>query len=387
MIVRKPIPYGRQFISKEDKEAVLKVLDADFLTTGPLVAEFEVKFAAYVGAKYAVAVSNGTTALHLCALTLGVNKDSHIITSPITFAASANCIRYCGGKVSFIDIHPDTLLIDLNILETTLKENPPNTYDGVVSVDFAGYPVDLERLRHICDEHDLWIIEDSCHAPGGYFTDSSKVMQYCGNGAYANLAIFSFHPVKHIACGEGGMITTNDKSTYESLKRLRSHGITRDSNLLSENHGGWYYEMIELGYNYRLPDILCALGISQLGRAEENIKRRREIARRYDTCFKDLPIIVHPPLHQEIGHAYHLYVIEVDRRKSLYDYLRDANIFAQIHYIPVHLQPYYQSLDSDPVIAPVSEKYYDRCISLPMYPSLSDAEQDYVIHSVKKFYE
>jgi len=385
--MRKPIPYGRQFVSQADKHAVMEVLGSDFLTTGPLVDEFESKFADYVGSKYAVAVSNGTAALHLCALALGVDENSQVITTPITFAASANCIRYCGGKLKFIDIQADNLLIDLDILEACLKENPSGTFSGVVSVDFAGYPVDLERLRRICDEHKLWIIEDSCHAPGGYFTDSTGIKQSCGNGQFADLAIFSFHPVKHIACGEGGMITTDEPDLYASLKRLRSHGITRDPVLLNENHGGWYYEMIELGYNYRIPDILCALGISQLSRAEINLNRRREIAEIYDRAFSNLPVDIHKPKSKQIGHAYHLYVIEVEDRKGLYDYLRENQIHAQVHYVPVHTLPYYHSLGYEKGIAPVAEKYYSRCISLPMYPSLKNEEQDYVIQKVNDFFK
>lgn len=383
--MRKPIPYGRQFISQEDKDAVIEVLGADYLTTGPMVDAFESQFAEYVGSTYAVAVANGTAALHLCALALDVDAESHVITSPITFSASANCIRYCGGTIDFSDINADNVLLDLDLLETKLNANPAGTYTGVVPIDFAGYPIDMERLRQICDKHGLWIIEDACHAPGGYFTDSTGTIQQCGNGKYADLAIFSFHPVKHIACGEGGMITTNDKNLYESLRRLRSHGITRDPALMRENHGGWYYEMINLGYNYRLPDILCALGISQLQRAPENLIRRKEIAVKYDEAFSSLPIVIRGPQSEEVGHAYHLYVIEVDNRKELYDHLREAKIYTQIHYIPVHMQPYYQAQGHQKGMAPVAEKYYERCLSLPMYPTLTDEEQDYVIQTIKHF--
>lgn len=380
----KIIPYGKQHITPNDIDAVVKALTSDYLTQGPKVAEFEEKFANYVDSRYAVAVANGTAALHLCALALGVNAKSKVITTPITFAASANCIRYCEGEVVFADIDPSTALLDINKVRDLLRKSPKGTYSGIIPVDFAGYPVNLEAFRALANEYDLWILEDACHAPGGYFVDSNQKKQYCGNGAYADLAIFSFHPVKHIACGEGGMITTNNKALYDKLLTLRTHGITRDPSLMSENHGAWYYEMIELGYNYRIPDILCALGISQLEVAEVNLIRRREIASRYDQAFAQSNIkTILPPNH--IGHAYHLYVIQVDSRKELYDFLRSRGIYAQIHYIPVHTMPYYQKLGHKKGSLPNAEAYYDKCISLPMYPSLTDDEQTFVIESVKSY--
>lgn len=378
----KIIPYGKQHITQNDIDAVVKALTSDYLTQGPKVAEFEEKFATYVDSKYAIAVANGTAALHLCALAVGVNAKSKVITTPITFAASANCIRYCGGEIVFADIDPSTALLDINKVRDLLRKSPKGTYSGIIPVDFAGYPVNLEAFRALANEYDLWILEDACHAPGGYFVDSYEKKQYCGNAACADLAIFSFHPVKHIACGEGGMITTNDKALYNKLLTLRTHGITRDPSKMSENHGGWYYEMIELGYNYRMPDILCALGISQLETAERNLIRRREIAGRYDHAFAHTNIkIIVPPKH--VGHAYHLYVIQVGNRKELYDFLRSKGIYAQIHYIPVHTMPYYQKLGYKKGSLPNAEAYYDSCISLPMYPSLTDEEQAFVIESVK----
>ena len=269
------IPYGRQNITQLDIDAVTAALKSDFLTQGPKVIEFEEKFAEYVGARYAVAVANGTAALHLCTLALGVNEKSKVITTPITFAASANCVRYCNGEVVFADIDPNTVLIDLGKVKKLLESSPKGTYQGIIPVDFAGYPLNLEAFRKLADEHGLWIIEDACHAPGGYFTDSKGVDQMCGNGTYADLAIFSFHPVKHIACGEGGMITTNNKDLYDKLLLLRTHGITRDPARMKENHGGWYYEMVDLGYNYRLSDIQSALGISQLQQAPGGLVRRK----------------------------------------------------------------------------------------------------------------
>jgi len=390
---RPSIPYGKQFISALDIESVEAVLKSDYLTQGPKVAQFEEKFAQYVGAKYAVAVTNGTAALHLSALALGVNNKSKIITTPITFAASANCVRYCGGEVIFSEIDKSTAVIDIKALRELLEVSPKGTYQGVIPVDLAGYPTNLEELRKLADEFGLWILEDACHAPGGYFTDSQGVKQFCGNGRYADLSIFSFHPVKHITTGEGGMITTNNEDLYKKLLLLRTHGITKDPVNLIENHGGWYYEMQTLGYNYRLPDILCALGISQLSRATKGVERRREIADIYDKAFKDSPAIeVVSGSNQEllkngIGHAYHLYIIRTKRRKELYDYLRGLNILVQVHYIPLHFMPYYQALGHKKGDMPEAEKYYEECLSLPMYPSLKKEEQDLVIEKILEFFK
>jgi UDP-4-amino-4,6-dideoxy-N-acetyl-beta-L-altrosamine transaminase len=381
----KAIPYGRQHVTQEDIDAVNEVLVHDYLTTGPKVKEFEEKFAEYVGAKYAVAVANGTGALHLCALALGVNEQSKVITTPITFSASANCIRYCGGQVDFCDIDAETLVLDIEKVRAKLESVPKGTYEGIIPVDFAGYPVNLEAFRELADEYELWIIEDACHAPGGWFSDSKENKQFCGNGQFAELAIFSFHPVKHIACGEGGMITTNDEKLYKKLLQLRSHGMVYQGNPnLIENHGRWYMELQDLGYNYRIPDILCALGISQLSRADKGIERRRAIAKRYDEAFTNTSIKTHVPA-EGIGHAYHLYVIEVNNRKELYDALRAERIYAQIHYVPVHLMPYYRQFGNKKGDMPIAEAYYSGCISLPMYPTLTDEEQAFVIEKVLEF--
>lgn len=383
--MRKAIPYGRQDITEIDLEAVREVLVGDYLTTGPKVKEFEEKFASYIGSDYAVAVANGTAALHLCALALEVNEKSKVITTPITFSASANCVLYCGGSVEFCDIDPETILLDINKVKALIESKPKGTYEGIIPVDFAGYPVNMEAFRKLADEHGLWIIEDACHAPGGWFEDSNGVQQMCGKGTYADLAIFSFHPVKHIACGEGGMITTNNEELYHNLLQLRSHGMIYQGNpKLNKNDGGWYMEMQALGYNYRIPDILCALGISQLSKAEKGLKRRRAIAKKYDEAFANTNVeTILPP--KSTGHAYHLYVIKVENRKGLYDYLRAHQIYAQIHYIPVHTMPYYQSLENKVGMFPLAEKYYEQCISIPMYPTLTDEEQDFVIEKVLAF--
>jgi UDP-4-amino-4,6-dideoxy-N-acetyl-beta-L-altrosamine transaminase len=376
------IPYGKQNITQEDIDAVVETLTSDFLTQGPKVAEFEKAFASYIGSEYAVAVSNGTAALHLCVLAMNVKEGTNVITTPITFAASANCIKYCGGNVYFADIDPDTFLIDAKKVEALVASKPKGFFSGIIPVDFAGLSVNLEEIRRIAGENNLWIIEDACHAPGGYFTDSNNKQQKCGSGKFADLAIFSFHPVKHIATGEGGMITTNNKDLYEKLILLRTHGITKRPELLKENHGGWYYEMQELGYNYRIPDMLCALGISQLKRAGEGLQRRKEIAARYNRAFAGHPEVrIQDPSLQE-GHAFHLYIIRTKQRLELYNYLRERNIFAQVHYIPVHTMPYYKSLGFNNDDFEVAENFYSQCLSLPMYPTLTEAEQDFVISEV-----
>ncbi|KPL16474.1 MAG: UDP-4-amino-4,6-dideoxy-N-acetyl-beta-L-altrosamine transaminase [Bacteroides sp. SM23_62] len=372
------IPYGRQHITDEDIQEVVKVLKADYLTQGPKIAEFEKAFADYIGVNYAVAVANGTAALHLSALTLGINRNSRVITTPITFIASANCVIYCGGQIDFVDIDEHTFLLDLDKLEEKLALKPPGYYQGVIPVDFAGLPLNTEYLYNLAKKYNFWILEDSCHAPGGYFNNSNSEKVFCGNGKYADLSIFSFHPVKHIATGEGGMITTNNEKFYNKLQLYRIHGVTKQPELMEENHGGWYYEMQELGFNYRLTEISGALGISQLKNADKRLERRIQIAEKYDRAFKDTSIITqHSPKH--FANAYHLYIILVNNRLELYNELRKYNIHTQVHYIPVHLQPFYKKLGWKAGDFPVAESYYNRCLSLPMYPSLSDEEQQYVI--------
>lgn len=395
-----PIPYGKQFISDDDVNAVIAALKSDFLTQGPTILEFEQKFASYVNAKYAVAVSSGTAALHLCAMALDVKAGDKVITTPITFVASANCIKYCGGEVTFADIDPETFLIDFEGVKKILENSPKGTYKGIVPVDFAGRSVNMEAFRSLADEYGLWIIEDACHAPGGYFVDSNNVAQNCGNGNFADLSIFSFHPVKHIATGEGGMVTTNDKNLYEKLLKYRTHGITRDvvnfqnsidlavgeNSISVSEYPLWYMEMQVLGYNYRITDIQVALGISQLKRADNGIERRRAIAKRYYEAFQNLTSIFNQSGVVE-GHAYHLYIILCDKRLELYNYLRQKQIFAQVHYFPSHLMPYYQSLGHKKGDFPNAEAYYSKCLSLPMYPTLTEAEQENVIAEIFNFFE
>lgn len=403
-----PIPYGRQNITEEDIQAVIETLKSDYLTQGPKIEEFEKALASYVGSEYAVAVSNGTAALHLCVMALEVKKGDKVITTPITFAASANCVRYCGGEVVFSDIDPETYLLDFNKVKKLLESSAKGTFKGIIPVDFAGRAVDLEAFRELADEYGLWIIEDSCHAPGGFFTDSNDTKQLCGNGNFADLAIFSFHPVKHIATGEGGMITTNDKALYEKLLRLRTHGITKNEDeyknslefangtsvcssevdVMSsgdETYPAWYMEMQDLGYNYRITDFQSALGLSQLKRADIGLEHRKEIAKKYYEAFYGKDFIKGQSGVVE-GHAYHLYILEVEDRLGLYNYLRENKIFAQIHYIPCHLMPYYRELGWKVGDMPFAENYYKNCISLPMYPTLLDEEQDFVISKIKDYY-
>lgn len=380
----KPIPYGRQNITDQDIAAVVDILKSDYLTQGPNIKIFEDKFANYIGVEYAVACSNGTAALHLAALALDVKKGDKWITTPNTFLASANCILYCGGEIDFVDINPDTFLIDLDKLEQKLSNVPKGTYKGIIPVDFAGYPTDLERLKNIANKYNLQIIEDACHAPGGYFTDSKQQAQNCGNGIYADLSIFSFHPVKHIACGEGGMVTTNNKKLYKKLINLRTHGIEQDKSLYERNDGIWYYEMQELGYNYRLTNMQAALGITQLKNAKEGVVKRNAIAQKYDEAFENHKNIVTPYRDSGIHHAFHLYVIQTPKRNELINALRENNIYTQVHYIPIHLQPYYQKQGWKKGDLPVVEKYYEQCLSLPMFPTLTEKEQDYVIEKVKE---
>lgn len=391
------IPYGKHSISQEDINAVIKILQSDFLTQGPAIGEFEKTFAEYIGCDYAVAVSNGTAALHLCALALGVDENTNVITTPITFAASANCIKFCGGNIHFADIDPLSYCLNIDHVEALINSKPVGFFQGLIPVDFAGYPVNLELFRRLADKYNLWIIEDACHAPGGYFVNSKGTFINCGNASYADMSVFSFHPVKHIATGEGGMITTNNADLYKKLLMLRTHGIVRDNNVFInsmefangkkdiDSYPGWYMEMQELGYNYRLTDFQAVLGISQLTRAEKGIAKRKEIALTYNDAFTGQPFIKGQSGFVE-GHAYHLYVIEIEERLGLYNYLRENDIFAQIHYIPCHLMPYYKNLGSKEGDFPFAEKYYKHCISLPMYPTLTDEEQTLVIELIFRFY-
>lgn len=373
------IPYGKQSINNKDIEEVISVLKGDFLTTGPKVDEFERLFAEYVGSKYAVAVSNGTAALHLSCLALGLKEGEELITSPMTFVASANCALYCQGKVIFADITPQGL-IDPKEIEKKIT----NKTSVIIPVHYSGLSCDLEKIKEIADKHKIKVVEDACHALGSKYK-SSKI----GDCKYSDMTVFSFHPVKHITTGEGGMITTNSIELYEKLKELRSHGITRDNKKMNKNDGGWYYEMQELGFNYRLTDFQSALGISQLGKVDKFIERRREIAKKYDTSFIGNKNIETLKENNWQFNSFHLYVIKLkdkEIRRKLYDYLKDKGILCQVHYIPVHLQPFYQKMGYKSGDYPLAERFYEQILSIPIYPELTEKEQEYVIETINQFF-
>lgn len=397
-MIKTPIPYGHQNVTEEDIIAVIETLKSDYLTQGPKIKEFEDNFAKYLGCKYAVAVANGTAALHISAMALNVKPGNKVITSPITFVATANCIRFCGGEIIFADIDSSTYLLDINYVKKLLRDSPRGTYQGIIPVDFAGRAVNMEQFKDLANEYGMWIIEDACHALGGYFFDSNGISHLCGNSEFADLSVFSFHPVKHITCGEGGMITTNNEKLYKELLRLRSHGITKGDDKYfnsiefatggcvgESDYPGWYMEMQELGFNYRLTDIQAALGNSQLKKNNLGLIRRKEISLKYNDAFKSKPFILSQSEYIE-GHAYHLYVIEVKDRLNLYRYLRKNNIIAQIHYIPAHLMPYYRQYGWKEGDLPNAENYYSKCISIPMFPSLSANQQQFVIDKIFEFF-
>lgn len=374
------IPYGKQTIENDDIEAVVETLKSDWLTTGPKIKEFEDKFASYIRAKYAVAVSSGTAALHLACLAAGLKQGDELITSPMTFAASANCALYCEAKPVFADIKEDGL-IDEELIEAEITSKTKI----IIPVHYAGLPCDMKKIKEIAVKHKLIIIEDACHALGAEYKNTK-----IGDCAYSDMTVFSFHPVKHITTGEGGMITTNSEKLYQKLLLLRSHGITKNpDNLSNKKEGEWFYEMQELGFNYRITDIQCALGISQLRKIDSFVEKRREIAKRYDEAFlknNNLEIIKEA---EESKNAYHLYVIKVknkETRLKLFNYLKENDIFCQVHYIPVHWHPYYQKLGYEKEICPKAGEFYKMIISLPIYPSLKDEELEKVIETINNFY-
>jgi UDP-4-amino-4,6-dideoxy-N-acetyl-beta-L-altrosamine transaminase len=366
------IPYGRQFIDEEDIKEVTRVLKSDYLTTGPKISEFEEKFAEYVGIKYAVAVSSGTAALHLACLAGMLEKDDRIITSPLTFSASANCALYCGAWPDFVDIDKQGL-IDVNKIEKAITEKTKI----IIPIDYSGLPCNMEEIHRISKKHNLLIIKDSCHALGAKY-NGMKI----GNGKYSDMNIFSFHPVKHVTTGEGGMITTNSKELYNKLKIYRTHGITKDPDEMLKNEGPWYYEMKYLGFNYRITDIQCALGISQLKKLDQFVFRRREIAKLYDEAFENCPYFSCLTENSNQISSFHLYPIllkEKSKRKRIFIKLREKGLGVQVHYIPVYYHPVYQKLGYKKGSCPNAEDFYSREISIPMYPSLTDEEVESVI--------
>ena len=381
------INYGKQSIEESDIQAVVDVLNSDWLTQGPKVDEFERALAKYCGSKYAVAVCNGTVALHLANLAIGTDTTTNVITTPVTFLATANSIIYAGGHPVFCDISEGPFTLD----PETVKElsEGKTGFKGMMPVHLGGVVCEMDALKEIADENNSWIIEDACHALGGNWIDRSGKTQTVGNCSHSDMTIFSFHPVKQITTGEGGAITTNSKELYEKLMMLRTHGMTKNSNVLEENHGGWYYEMQELGFNYRMTDIQAALGIEQLKKNDEWVKKRRELVSNYDEAFKNVEQITpqqHPDRSGE--YSYHLYIIQCEKRAELYQYLKENGVNTQVHYIPIHLQPYYKNkYGYGRGDFPIAEKYYDHALSLPLYPTLTDLEQDKVISLIQQFYE
>jgi UDP-4-amino-4,6-dideoxy-N-acetyl-beta-L-altrosamine transaminase len=373
------LPYGKQDVDETDLQAVLEVLQSDWLTTGPKVSEFEQDFASLVNVREAVAVSSGTAALHAAAYALDLKPGDEVIVSPMTFAASANCVVYQGANPIFADVDPDTLLIDPARVEE--KINP--RVKAIVAVDYAGQACEYEALRKIAASHNLKIIDDACHAVGGSYQDQPV-------GSLADLSTFSFHPVKHLTTGEGGMITTNDADYAQRMRVFRNHGITTDHRQRAEQ-GGFFYEMVDLGYNYRLTDIQCSLGITQLRRLPESVRRRQSIAAYYDDAFRDMSEVRPLLTREDVSHAYHLYIVQFDLeqltvdRNEIFAALRAEGIGVNVHYIPVHLHPFYrQRFGTGPGLCPIAEGAYERLITLPIFPQMSTSDIDDVIEAVRK---
>lgn len=374
------LPYGHQCIDEDDIKAVVDVLRSDWLTTGPKVAEFEKRFAETVGAKYAVAVNSGTAALHAAAFAAGITSGDEVITTPMTFAASANCVLYCGGRPVFADVEADTLLLDPSCVESKIS---PKT-KAIIAVDYAGQPCDYDALKKLSDEYGLILIADACHALGATYKNR-KV------GTLADMTVFSFHPVKHITTGEGGMVVTDNPDFAVKLRAFRNHGITTDHRE-REVSGSWFYEMAELGYNYRLPDINCALGLSQLKKLDKFVARRRQIAALYDSAFADMPALFPLAQRDDRKSSYHLYVVRLNLSKlnasrlQVFGALRAENIGVNVHYIPVYWHPYYNKLGYGKGLCPVAEKAYEEIVTLPLFPAMSDRDAEDVIKAVKKVF-
>jgi UDP-4-amino-4,6-dideoxy-N-acetyl-beta-L-altrosamine transaminase len=375
------INYGKQQIEEEEIQAVVEVLKSDFLTQGPKVKEFEDAICEVVGSKYCVAVSNGTAALHIAVACLEIEKGKEGITSPNSFLASANCMVYNNIKPSFADINPITYCIDSKSILNAINEDTRL----LIPVHFAGQPCEMHEIAIVGKENDLFIIEDAAHAIGSKYVDGSFV----GNCKYSDLTIFSFHPVKTITTGEGGVITTNNKQLYKRLLMLRSHGMTKDSKVLTKNPGPWYYEMHELGFNYRMTDIQAAIGIQQLKKLNAFVLRRREIIKHYNEAFNNIDWLTTPYEKAEVYSAFHLYVLQFDfdkigkDRKHVMEELLEAGVGTQVHYIPIHTQPYYQTNFGYQLgDFPNAEGYYQNAVSIPLYPGMTDSECEYVIEKI-----
>lgn len=379
--MKKNIPYSHQSIDQDDINALIKTLKSDFITQGPKVLEFEKGLAQYTGAKYAVVFNSGTSALHAAYWTLGIKKEAQIITSPITFAATANAGLYVGAKPIFVDIERDTGNINSNKIEAKITKKSKL----IVPVHFGGHPVDLEKIHKIAQKNNLYIIEDAAHALGAKYKDEK-----IGNCKYSQICVFSFHPVKHITTGEGGAVTTNNPKYYEKLLMFRTHGITKEY-LKKSSPGDWYYEMQYLGFNYRMPDILAALGISQLKKLDRFVQKRREIAQTYKEIFKNSPFFEIPNEKEYAYNAYHLFPVKlkdkfVAKKREIFSQLRKNEVGVQVHYIPVYFHPYYEKLGYKKGLCPISEDFYERELSIPIYPSMSKVDIEFVIVTINKIF-
>ena len=376
--------YGRQCIEQDDIDAVVSTLRSDFITCGPKVDELEKKLCDYTGAKYAVAVSNGTAALHCACMAAGIGPGDEVITTPLTFAASANCVLYCGAKPIFADINPHTYNIDVE----SIKEKITKKTKAIIAVDFTGQVVEADKIRSICEEHNLLFIEDAAHSIGTKFND-----KYVGN--IADLTTLSFHPVKTITGGEGGAILTNSEELYSKLVLLRTHGITHNERMMKhfENEGPWYYEQIELGYNYRITDFQAALISNQLDKLERFSKRRKEIVNAYNNAFMNIPEIILQEEIPESDTTRHLYIIRLNKellrctRREFFDAMSAENVQCQVHYVPVYWFPYYQQLGYEKGICPCAEEIYSGIMSIPLYPLMTDKDVLDVVRAVKKVVE
>lgn len=382
------IPYGRQEVTEDDVQAVLEVLKSDYLTQGPIVPLFEQQVAQFVGAKYSIATNSATSALHLACLALGLKKGDWLWTTPNTFVASANCGLYCGANIDFVDINPKTYnLCPVNLERKLIRAKEENKLPRIViPVHFAGQSCEMEKIYDLSLQYGFRIIEDASHAIGGEY-QKNKI----GNCTFSDMTIFSFHPVKIITTGEGGMVMTNSNELAKKVSELRSHGITRDVTKMSKTtEGDWYYEQKDLGFNYRLTDIQAALGLSQLNRLTTYIKTRHELAERYKSLLVKLPVIT-PFQHPDAYSAYHLYPILLDldilknNKKDIFTKLRNAGLGVNVHYIPVHIQPYYKAKGFNVGDFPNAEEYYARTISIPLYPAMTQAQQDEVVFQLNNY--
>lgn len=374
------LPYGHQWVDEDDVQAVVKALRGEWITQGPTVEAFERKVAEYCGARYAVAMSSGTAALHAACLAAGIGPGDEAITTPITFAATANAVVYCGGRPVFADIRPDTLTIDPADIEQRIKSSTK----AILPVDFAGLPADMDAIREIARRHGLVVIEDAAHALGARYKDRPV-------GTLADMTVFSFHPVKHITTGEGGMVLTDDKGLYERLLRIRHHGIVRDVTQAPVKRSAWYYEIPDIGYNFRLTDFQSALGISQMRKLDLFIERRRRIAEEYRQAFADLAALRLPVEPRDYYSSYHIFVIQLELEKLhagrdlIFDALRAEGIGANVHYVPVHLHPYYRErFGYGRGSYPNAERYSERALTLPLFPAMTEQDVSDVVAAVRK---